>query len=154
MLHSFHLLSGADHPPSEYLKWPRETDGVRLHDDLMAYMWDALSWAPCFYPQAGMREANKLDRCGPAVFRGRGALKLAEVMEGYGNIFSCGPDVLHLNCGVLLPAADEPQTFESAQINLQSFGRDETVSKLRLVAGWARQASAADATEYVAFRGL
>jgi hypothetical protein len=57
MLHSFHLLSTADYPASDYLRWPRGAEGVQLHDDLMTYMWAALSWAPCFYPQAGMRSA-------------------------------------------------------------------------------------------------
>jgi len=119
----------------------------------MTYMWDALSWAQCFYPQAGMRSAAALDRCGPAVFRGTGALKLAEVMEAYARVFATGPNVLRLNCGVWF-AADEPQTAENAEINFHSFERDETVGKLRQIANWATRASAADASEYVAFQGL
>lgn len=153
MLHSFHLLSTVDYPPSDYLRWPRGADGAQLHDDLMTYMWDALSWAPCFYPQAGMRAADALDRCGPAVFRGNGALKLAEVMEAYAQVFAVGPSVLRLNCGVWF-AGDRPETVENAAINFHAFERDETVEKLRKIASWARQASAADASEYVAFQGL
>lgn len=153
MLHSFHLLSAADYPPSDYLRWPRGTEGIELHDDLMTYMWDALSWAPCFYPQAGMRVADALDRCGPAVFRGNGALKLAEILEAYAQVFANGPRVLRLNCGVWF-AADGPQTAKNAEINFHSFEREETVGKLRQIAIWARRASVADANEYVAFQGL
>jgi hypothetical protein len=153
MLHPFHLLSTKEYPPSDYLGWPLGADGVQLHDDLITYMWDALSWAPCFYPQAGMREATALDRCGPAVFRGSGALKLAEIMDAYAQVFAAGPNVLRLNCGLWF-AADEPSTFENAQINFHTFDRDETVGKLRQIASWARQASPADATDYLAFQGL
>ncbi|MES1202241.1 MAG: hypothetical protein ABUS57_12420 [Pseudomonadota bacterium] len=119
----------------------------------MTYMWDALSWVPCFYPQAGMREATELDRCGLAVFRGRGALKLADVVGSYALVFAAGPEVLRLNCG-LLWAADEPQASENAQINFHFFSRDEIVGKLRLIAHWAGQAGVADARDYLAFQGL
>ncbi|QGZ93341.1 hypothetical protein DSM104635_00151 [Terricaulis silvestris] len=74
-------------------------------------------------------------------------------MEAYAQLFVIGPNVLRLNCGLWF-AADEPSTFENAQINFHTFARDETVGKLRQIASWAREASPADATDYLAFKGL
>lgn len=156
MTHSFHLLAAIRHSPSDYATWPRDSEGVEFSDDLVGYMWDALSWVPCKYPHSGMRKASGPDRYGPSVVEADGAATLEGVLSGFADVFSRGPETLRLNCGPSWIETGDPAdaTAETMTWNFVDFPRDEIVGRLRRVAEAARTVSAAPGNWFIAIQGL
>jgi hypothetical protein len=156
LTHGYHLLATSRFSPADYSNWPPDTEGVQLHDDLRGYFWDALSWVECIYPHAGMKRVFGPDPYGPSVVTTQGASTLAQVFDGFANVFSCGPDTIRLNCGPSWEVGDNPadQTSDNMQWYFAEFSREETVGRLRQIANAARTVLAAPSDWFIAIRGI
>src|SRR5687768_9972298 len=67
--HDFFLLSTREHRFTDYMKWINHPDAIRIHDDVMNYMHDALNSITCYNPAQKMMRHTGLNLYGPTVIK-------------------------------------------------------------------------------------
>lgn len=131
--HDFLLLDRTVSPPEEYNRHHHSPDALRLHDNLLHYMGDALSWIPTENPAKKGENGMGLYLWGVTVISQRGASKLHDVCNALAALFALGPETLNLR-GLYSFGEKSP---ESGAYDRLEVSRDELVGKLRTLAEWA-----------------
>jgi hypothetical protein len=68
---------------------------VTIHDDLLAYVNDALAWIPCYNPLKGMRHFG-LNTYGITVIAGQSAKIATQIFNAWAGLFKLAPSRLVL----------------------------------------------------------
>lgn len=72
-------------------------DAVHVHDDLLRYMGDTLSWMVCYNPgPTGMPQCAGLNWEGPTIIRRDGAEAMMHVFDSWASLLAGGPRMLQL----------------------------------------------------------
>jgi len=135
LFRDFLLLSLAEHPITSYGKFVNDPRAVRLHDDLLGYLWDSLVWLPSYNP-AKREPTTGLCRWGPTLIRAEGAVTARRVFTAWADLFDAGPPVLRLTGDWTSVEGEPPHGGGSERLE---FDREETIDRLRLLAGSADQ---------------
>ena len=130
--HDFVLLDRSKDSPESYGRHHHSSEALLLHDDLVHYMLDALSWIPTENPATGDGNGMGLNLYGPTVITQRGARKLQEVCSALALLFASGPETLDLR-GSYGWVGDDPASGSYQRV---SVARDELVGKLSKLASW------------------
>ena len=97
--HGFLLLCESENRRSSYMDYAnpssRGPGEVRLHDDVMFYIWDTLNWIPTFNPSTGAQQMG-LNLQGVTVIDRSGATKAATLFRLWAALFAEGPEPLVL----------------------------------------------------------
>jgi hypothetical protein len=98
MLHQFWLFEEGVVSYSDYLRYMSRKDApINLHDDLLWYLADSLSWIPTLNPaKPGFPSGHGLNWFGPTIIEQSGAAILSQICLSWSQLFSCGPKDLHL----------------------------------------------------------
>lgn len=118
---------------------------IRLHDDLLSYIFDTQKWIPCFNPATGHRCAG-LNRWGVTLITHQSAELVQRIFLHWADLFSCSPDVLKLTGG-WSEMHGEAGSGEYCRLILS---RDRVVSALRDIAALLEQVKEGQG-EYVLF---
>ncbi|MDQ3257821.1 MAG: hypothetical protein M3R15_28690 [Acidobacteriota bacterium] len=95
LYHDFFLVSRKEHDFSEYMTFINDPNSLKIHDDLIRYMLDAINWFPTYNPSKSETQAG-LCLYGPTIIRDEGANTAAKVFRSYADLFSNGPQKLQL----------------------------------------------------------
>lgn len=137
LYHDFYLRDIHQYSHDDYAKTDALKSDVSIHDDVLHYMFDTLTWIPCYNP-AKRETHNGLCFYGATVIRGEGAVAAQRVFQSWANLFSLGPMILELH--------------SSGEIRREA--RDELVSKLTKLAGLAQKIINTDGQFFILHHGL
>ena len=155
--HGFTVLEASKYNPAKYQDWPIK-DEIRIHADLIEYMWDSLNWLPTdFAHNKSIGQTNGLDRCGRCVLWSDGALMLGKICRGYASIFELGPDILELNYGSCYNTELEVNGLiptSSIELSTTKFERKLIVKQLYDLAKMCDIVVTKNNTHYIAHCGL
>ena len=126
-----------------------DPSAIRIHDDLMHYMFDTLKWIPSFNPDKRVPYSG-LCTCGNTVIKSDGAVIAARVFHAWANLFAHGPEQLCLT-GLWSSTEGEPHSGQYLRIEVR---RDEVVSKLMILAGYADQVAESNDELYMLHMGI
>ncbi|MGP0062829.1 MAG: hypothetical protein ACLQGP_04400 [Isosphaeraceae bacterium] len=148
--HNFFLLSQTEHPFTGYMRFINDPRAIQLHDDLVGYMYDSLVWIPSFNPAKG-EPSDGLCRWGPTIIHTDGASRAAKIFSSWADIFSTGPELLHLT-GEWSWTEVQPQS--SGEYERLEFDRQEIVGALRRLAAHGERVAAGDGDLYILHLGI
>jgi len=148
--HQFYLVRKAEHDYSDYAAFVSAPGGVELHDDLIDYMWDTLSWIPTILAARGERFQG-LDRWGPTVIDHQGALVARTVFGAWADLFACGPETLTLRGPWVSTSEGGASGGEYETLRAD---RDELVTSLRSLASYAGEVIGARGELYILHLGI
>ncbi len=148
--HDFMLISRTEHAFSDYSKFINDARAVRLHDDLIRYIADALLWIPTYNPA---KNEPHFGLCfyGPTVIHTEGALSAARVFSSWADLFAAGPERLILTGGWTWIEGDpmDQGKYEALKVD-----RDDFVLKLRQIAAYAQKIIESEGEYYILHYGI
>jgi len=138
MLHHFILLPATEMDrEAQFLECFHSPHALHLHDDIMVYIGDSLSWVASSNPgNPGDSKEFGLNRTGPTAIEGDGAAKFTEILRVWAKLFTQGPPGLCLT-GEYRSIEDEDEEGAYEELRLD---RDKLVSDLRNIADMASKA--------------
>lgn len=93
--HEFLIVSAAEHAPAEYAHLSGAAGTVRLHDDVLRYVGDTLTWIPTLNPATGKMGCG-LNFYGPTAILVDGAPVAAQIFGTWAQLFRLGPEEIEL----------------------------------------------------------
>ena len=148
--HDFLLLSRSEHPFNSYDRFINDPRAIKLHDDLVGYLFDTLMWIPSFNPARG-EASTGLCRWGPTDIHTDGASQAVLIFASWADLFSVGPELLRLTGGW---SWTDGQAESGGEYERLEFDREETVAALRRLAADARRVAAGGDDLYILHLGL
>lgn len=138
--HTFELLdreTDAERRSDDYYRDPR---AIRLHDDVMDYLWHTLTSIPTKSPsrRKPLPETVGLHRYGPTIIDVDGAAVAGPLFADWADRMAQEPP------NVTLPGALEPATFD----------RDALVATLRQIAAWCETVRDGGGRWYLYHQGI
>jgi len=95
--HEFLLLQDRGDRRQQVLEHINDGAAICIHDDLLGYMSDTLSWIPTENPaRPGDGRVSGLKWCGVAAIDGEGAALASRILGLWADPFACGPETLEL----------------------------------------------------------
>lgn len=150
LYHDFLLLSQAEHRFSDYHRFINDPHAIQLHDDLLRYIVDSLTWIPTHNP--AKNECHRgLCFYGPTVIHTEGASVAAEIFGTWATLFACGPTTLTLTGGWTIIEDDSLSEGEYRKLKCD---RDDLVRKLRQIADYAKQVVEKNGDYYILHFGI
>ena len=150
LYHDFFLVSRKEHDFSEYMTFINDPNSLKIHDDLIRYMLDAINWFPTYNPSKSETQAG-LCLYGPTIIRDEGANTAAKVFRSYADLFSNGPQKLQLTG---LCSVEEGKPCTEASYQKIEFARNEVVGRLRRLAADLNQVAESGDEMYVLHLGI
>lgn len=148
--HDFLLLSLAEHPFTSYGKFVNDPRAVRLHDDLVGYIWDTLAWLPSYNP-AKKESVTGLCRWGPTIIAADGAATACRIFAAWADLLGAGPPLLRLDGEWTYI---ENETPNEGRYERLEFDRDETVARFRLLSRFAEEVTGSGHDLYILHLGV
>ena len=139
LTHDFMLIPESNSDRSDYSAYRRGPGGIRIHDDLVTYLWDTLAWIPTINPT--ILDAGKgtgLNYHGVTVIRGSSADKASRIFSLWADILGEGPETVELTGAF---EWEDGQDIANGRYALIKMNRDEIVASLRTVAEYLRKAA-------------
>jgi hypothetical protein len=133
-----------------YARFINKSNGVRIHDDLIRYIADSLSWISTLNPATGKIGAG-LNFYGPTAILSEGASVAQRIFCAWAELFSLGPSELELTGGW---SQVEGEPMESGRHEKLIFSRDMIVANLITLADYANQVSLSPKEFYVLHLGI
>jgi hypothetical protein len=97
MDHDFWLFREGERAYTEYHDLlPRRDAPVSIHDDVLQYFFDTLTWIPTLNPAKGVY-GHGLNMWGPTVIDRTGGALFRQVLAAWAQLFACGPERLRLH---------------------------------------------------------
>jgi len=131
MLHDFVLVATAEHSPADYLQLLHHPNAIHVHDDVLHYIGDSLTWIPSLNPATG-KHGHGLNFYGPTAVLVDGAAVAARVFKAWAGVFKLGPSDLVLTGSWTMvegdPSAGAYERFRSS--------RDDLVTAFENIAVW------------------
>lgn len=123
--HDFWVIENGTFSLDNYDKY-QEYDHVEIHDDLLGYFADSISWVSSYNP-CKEEETSGLCWYGPTIIFPENAEKFGAIISGWLLILSEAPDVVALRGRWCWTEGDSP---DSGSYEKLSFSRIELVEKL------------------------
>nr|OEJ75433.1 hypothetical protein BH720_09305 [Desertifilum tharense IPPAS B-1220] len=123
---------------TDYLKnYIRKQSNVKLHDDFIQYIWDALQWVPSLNPETPqITRTYGLNYYGITIINKEGSEIFHHVMESWASLFLKGLDPLILT-GSWIQTIDNKKSENEGNHKKSEFQRDRLVNKLKTLANYA-----------------
>jgi hypothetical protein len=157
--HDFLLLDRNADGEWELGRFHHDPRAVHLHDDLVRYMGDTLTWVSTVNP--ARREPHRgLCMWGPTLIEAEGAAVAERVFGLWAELFAVGPPVLSLTGAYSWVVPDDaPPTGERVTqleggYDRLEFDRDEVVGTLRQLAVWCSRVRSGDGRLYLYHFGV
>ena len=153
LIHNFYLLNRSEVDYWGYSNFYNHTQAIKIHDDVMHYLYDSLKWIPCHFPQRSsgkLLECNGLNLIGSTIIKDEGAAIAHRVFGSWADLFSHGPLELELT-GLWSAIEDEP---ESGRYEAIVEDRDKLVSSLRQISEYALRVSESNSQSYILHMGI
>jgi len=147
--HSFFLVRASEFAPVEYDHFVTLPGEVALHDDLLRYMIDTLTWIPAHNP-ARDEPCRGLSMYGATIIHAEGARVAAAVFSMWAKLFALGPNDLDLTGGYAWVGAD-PSAGEYERLHME---RDVVCSRLNDLALRAEQVASGEGRFYLLHHGI
>jgi hypothetical protein len=109
-------------------------EGVRLHDDVLTYLWDTLQWLPTRNPSMGQAPGFGLSRWGLTAIDAEGAPAAARLFRAWAALLACGPARFQVTTGYAW--TEDDGAFVRTEID-----RDAVVRTLETLARYADEAA-------------
>ena len=153
LLHHFHLV---DREEFDYWNWSHfhnHPQAVLVHDDVIRYMSDSLSWINCHVPARppNLKEVKGLNYYGPTIIKAEGAAVVFSILQIWAELFSRGPEMLELT-GTWSRIHGEPE--EKGRYQFIVAERDNLVSSLKRISGYAKSVLESDGRLYILHMGI
>ena len=134
--HDFLLLSSREHAYTDYLKWINNPRAVQVHDDIMNYIRDTLTWITCYNPAKKMAKHKGLNFYGPTVIKSDGAIIAGSLFAAWATLLSNAPKKITLtgDYGWI-----EGESQESGKYSMIKADRDEIVERFKQVANFSKR---------------
>jgi hypothetical protein len=151
MIHEFFLIKEANdyqqYADPDYLNRHirKQSSVVKIHDDLVLYMWDTLQWIPSLIPAENQTiHTYGLNYYGITIINKEGSGIFYHVMESWANLFSKAPIEFKLT-GSWVQDIDD-QGLESTEGYYQKIDvpRDTLVNRLKTLVAYATEVSRGD----------
>ncbi len=133
---------------------------MRLHDDLLRYLADTLSWIPT-YPHSKAEPSSGLCMWGITRIEVDGAHVARAVFSAWADLLSLGPDDLRLTGSYVNVQSDRRARPRGVQaISLEGgyqdvhLSRQAVVSGLRVLATWCQEVADSGGSAYVVHFGV
>jgi hypothetical protein len=147
--HDFLLLATAEHSPADYGRFIHHPDAVRLHDDVLQYIWDSLRWIPTLNPATGL-PGQGLNYYGPTAILADGAEVAARVLRAWADVFRNAPPELQLTgAWTTIDGAADSGHYQQLRLS-----RDAVVGALDRVAGDCELVAGASGRHFVLHIGI
>jgi hypothetical protein len=149
--HDFLLLSSLEHTYVDYMKWINNPGAVQIHDDVLTYIQDTLSWITCYNPAKRMMKHKGLNFCGPTVIKKDGAADAANIFSAWANLFSVGPKMIELTGNYGWIEGKNKETGSYSKINID---RDAIVEIFKELAEFSRQVAESEDKLFILHLGI
>ncbi|MEM6256372.1 MAG: hypothetical protein AAF821_25955 [Cyanobacteria bacterium P01_D01_bin.156] len=147
--HDFLLLSRQDYSESDYNSLINDPRAMQIHDDVVRYIGDSLTWIPTYNP-AKKQEGFGLCLYGPTVIRMKGSAQASAIFSAWTNLFLLGTPSLTLT-GAWTEIEGKSETGNYEKIILQ---RDELVDKLQTIGKYAKQVEESNDNYFLLHLGI
>jgi hypothetical protein len=123
--HNFLIIDSGSFSMNNYQEYI-DSDHVELHDEILLYFRDTLSWISAFNPSL-KEKCDGLCWYGVTIITVEGIDKAKSIINGWVRILSEGPDILKLKGEFYWIVGESPETGD---YNKLSISKSEIVSKL------------------------
>lgn len=147
--HDF-LLVDDDFRRDDFELIMRTPGRIRLHDDLVTYIYDSLRWIPAVNVHQE-KPCHGLCGHGQTAIRIEGAPVARQVFNSWADLFECGPETLELTGGYTWIEGESPETGYDQQLR---FSRDEVVHSFRTLATYANEVDRSGGRLYLLHDGV
>ena len=175
--HDFLLVDRREHDYGDYMELIRDPKAIRLGEDFIWYMNDALKWIPTINPAMHNEEMFGLCHWGVTAILPDGAKIAERIFNAWADLFAVGPAMLTLTGGWTVPPewygfpeeanyyhlalslpypweVDVAQGLPEGECAELVLNRDECVGLLRKLVSWCREVAQSDGEKYILHQGI
>ncbi|VAW79761.1 hypothetical protein MNBD_GAMMA12-5 [hydrothermal vent metagenome] len=126
--HDFMIIESETFSLNNYEEY-QETDHVEIHDDLLRYFADSISWVSSYNP---CKEENTTGLCwyGSTLILPESVGKFESIISGWLLIFSEAPGIMTLKGGWFCSEGDPPDSGSYEKLSFRKIELVEKLSKL------------------------
>lgn len=150
MFHDFFLTELSENPRFNFSCYHDKTPSVSIHNDLIEYIGDSLSWLSTYNPATSMEKQTGLNLCGPTVLKSADAKHLYYISKCWSELFKLSPNTLNLT-GSYSWIDDK---IETGRYERLVFDRDEVVASFEFLAATCLKVSESNDTSFIMHFGL
>jgi hypothetical protein len=127
-----------------------EIDRVEIHDDLLNYLSDSISWVSTYNPSK-KEETSGLCLYGRTIIPPESVGKFESIMSGWLLILSEAPDIVVLKGGWCWTEGDSP---DSGSYEKLSFRKSEVIESLSKIVSYCEAVKASGGTKCLLHLGI
>lgn len=147
--HDFLVINSGSFSMENFQEY-QASERVELHDELLLYFSDTLSWISAFNPSL-KEKCDGLCWYGATIITVEGIDKAKSIFSGWLRLLSEGPDILQLKGEFCWIEGESPETGNYDKL---SFSRSEIVSKLEKLESYCDIVRNSNGTKYLLHLGI